>query len=693
MQDIIKRDLESIEDRKVASVMQIAGSVSEEVFCKSLETTLITKMGLIVENLKSSCNSDILKKYNGIYAYYNILSKLLGMIYGKTTSKTTRILNYRGKTFSMFSEYFTFIWFNHVLLPLHTTFSKRFAELIENTYKDNITNMPSAALEYAKHIEFMIVYGGLEFYNDFISYPYVEIIKRYYELFAQQEIAKCTVEEYINKVIPIINSEADKATKYFKHEVRGYVLNACKDFFIIRYIDVIGEEFIRLVKTENLVLLKSLYDVLTMLQINISSIQADAISYIRKHCHECIQQSDNNSDYGYIDTIIRLYDKYINMYHKCFGGDNVAQCAISNLMSEIINKNHFIKDDKEASTHLVKTFDMFLKKAESDDDKERLKDFNKIFRYVMDKEAFAIYYKNTLAKRLLKISNSAGDAIELENYSLDLMKQIQGHDYIQKMQRMILDLLASKSLIEKFGGTAACKGLKSKFYINLLTSGIWPLRPSFEFSVPKELTDCMRAFTTYYDIENARRKLSWDLQLSHGELSFKSDKGNNYKLIVSTQQIAILMRFDVSNVQTIEDLHKFTNIPIEYLEANMTILTASKLIKDAGDNKYVLNTSFNNKATSITLNKPINLDKVKEKDANDKEVEESRNFALQAVIVRIMKTKKTLKHQDLIAETIKQISARFQPKIPSIKKQIDLLIEKEYLRRVEDSKDEYEYLA
>jgi cullin 3 len=54
---------------------------------------------------------------------------------------------------------------------------------------------------------------------------------------------------------------------------------------------------------------------------------------------------------------------------------------------------------------------------------------------------------------------------------------------------------------------------------------------------------------------------------------------------------------------------------------------------------------------------------------------------VEAAIVRIMKTRKTLQHNLLVSELIKQLSSKFQPDPAFLKKRIESLIEREFLER------------
>ena len=77
---------------------------------------------------------------------------------------------------------------------------------------------------------------------------------------------------------------------------------------------------------------------------------------------------------------------------------------------------------------------------------------------------------------------------------------------------------------------------------------------------------------------------------------------------------------------------------------------------------------------------------------NPKRVEDDRSIAIEAAIVRIMKARKELPHQQLVLEVLQQLHF-FRPNPKVVKRRIEHLIEREYLERSAEKTNVYRYLA
>ncbi|EKF26074.1 hypothetical protein MOQ_010249 [Trypanosoma cruzi marinkellei] len=83
----------------------------------------------------------------------------------------------------------------------------------------------------------------------------------------------------------------------------------------------------------------------------------------------------------------------------------------------------------------------------------------------------------------------------------------------------------------------------------------------------------------------------------------------------------------------------------------------------------------------------------KTKAALSEEIETSRRIQMDAAIVRIMKSRRSLRYYELLDLTIQQLSKQFVPRPRSVKMQVEDLVCRGFLRRSETDTSVFEYLA
>jgi len=260
--------------------------------------------------------------------------------------------------------------------------------------------------------------------------------------------------------------------------------------------------------------------------------------------------------------------------------------------------------------------------------------------------------------------------------------------------------------------------------VNILTSGFWPGPPGQACELPPEIQDCCHRFETFYLARHTGRRLTW--QPHYGCADLKAAIGKSrHELNVSTYQMCILMLFNSYSCLSWQDIVIRTSIPVDELKRHLMSMyvnpKAKILVKcgavDKDENKkdpqdgdqFEVNSAFESKLVRIKV--PILLQKTGQdglparSDGADgssaaaggsdvpASVEEDRKHLVEANIVRIMKSRKTMEHNQLVMEVTKHLSSRFQPSPTLIKQRIEKLIERDYLERSQQDRRVYNYLA
>jgi cullin 1 len=255
------------------------------------------------------------------------------------------------------------------------------------------------------------------------------------------------------------------------------------------------------------------------------------------------------------------------------------------------------------------------------------------------------------------------------------------------------------------------------FSIMVLGTNFWPLNPpTHDFLIPADIQTTYERFQKYYQTKHSGRKLTWLWNYSKNELR-TNYLNQKYTLMTSSYQMAVLVQYNNHDTLSLEELTAATSIAPEILKQVLALLVKAKILINEETDQYDLNPSgffslsldfirhryelicarvpflyidFKSKKIRVNLNQPIKAEVKAESSDVLKTVDEDRKYVIQATIVRcvvpffvflrsiyihdifgfdrIMKARKTMKNQPLIQEVIQQISQRFTPKIPDIKK-------------------------
>ena len=370
----------------------------------------------------------------------------------------------------------------------------------------------------------------------------------------------------------------------------------------------------------------------------------------------------------WVEDLLALKARFDTIWQTAFASDQTISTALTRSLSSIINS--FQRSAEYISLFIDENMKKGIKdKTEVEVDRV-LEQAITTLRYVQDKDTFETYYKKHLCKRLLL---KKSQSIEVEKQMISRMKIELGNSFTTKLEAMFTDMSRSEELTQGYRKYIRDRGQADSrrvdLSINVLTSMTWPLeafkgasddnrdaRSSIVF--PGAIERIKTGFEQFYANKHSGRRLTWQTNMGDADIKAtfpRPDRGRpmTHDINCSTYAMLILLLFNelpAGQSLSVEEIQAQTNIPDSDLKRNLQSLAVAPktrfLLKEPmsrdinpGD-RFSYNENFKSQVIKIRVGVVSQGNKVegdKERKETEKKNNDSRGFAIEAAVVRIMK--------------------------------------------------------
>ncbi|XP_077415937.1 cullin-3-B-like isoform X1 [Vanacampus margaritifer] len=568
-------------------------------------------------------------------------------------------------------------------------------------------------------------------YEEDFERPFLEMSAEFYQMESQRFLAENSTSIYIKRVEARINEEIERVKHCLDKSTEDSIVKVVERELITKHMKTIVEMensgMVHMLQnhiTEDLLCMYKLFSRV----LNGLKTMCDCMSmYLREQGRALVsEEGEGKNPVDYIQGLLNLKMMFDHFLNESFNNDKLFKQTIAGDFEYFLNLN------SRSPEYLSLFIDDKLKKGVrglTEHEVEVILDRTMVlFRFLQEKDVFERYYKQHLGRRLLSNKSVSDD---LEKSMIAKLKTECGCQFTSKLEGMFRDMTISNTTMDEFRRhvhvtSASLCGVD--LTVRVLTTGYWPTQSATpRCTIPLSPQHAFEVFRRFYLAKHSGRQLTLQHHMGGADLiatfygTLKKDDGseasmggaqasgaNSRKTIlqVSTFQMTILMLFNHRECYTFEEIHNETDIPRWELVRALQSLACGKptqrvLTKEPKSKEienghlFTVNDQFTAKVHRVKIQTVAA--KQGESDPERKEtqqkVDDDRKVMIEAAIVRIMKSRKKIQHNVLVAEVTQQLQARFLPSPVVIKKRIEGLIEREYLARTPEDRNMYTYIA
>ena len=525
-----------------------------------------------------------------------------------------------------------------------------------------------------------------------------KFLKETQEFFEKESKAKSEamrVPEYLRHVEKRMKEEYNRLTTYLDPSTSSPVMQLLESHLIAQRVEFLLEKGLKDHFDNNRIEdFKRMYALFQKCD-QLEPLKVEFAKVLKERGKEIASNQENRKEI--IPNLLQLRTKVNSISSEAFKNNYEFKFAIKGAWENFMNLNSKIAElcAQDLDNHLRKSGKYNLRDEEFEN---HVNEIIELFRYISAKDIFEAFYQKKLAKRLL-LEKSRSD--EAEKSVIAKLKAECGSTFTNRIHNMYKDIETSKLLMESFreAHESQLSSLDIDFNVVTLTGSVWPPQPKSTVTLPSRLLSLQSLYNQFYTQSIKRRVLSWQASMSHCVLkaNFKSSVKD---LCVSLHQAVILLLYNSKDSMSFGNILSSINISEEIAKREILPLTMKKhrILTKTGkssetspEDLFTLNQNFASKFRRIVINSLQIKETKQETNETIEKVISERQYIIDAAIVRIMKTRKKLSHNELVSEVFSQL--QFPLQSSDVKKRIENLIERDYLERDENDRALYHYIS
>jgi cullin 3 len=556
-----------------------------------------------------------------------------------------------------------------------------------------------------KSIVQMLMDLGLCVYQEDFERPFLDDATMFYISEATAYMSECDCPEYLRKAQRRLEEELERCSSYLDKstevKIAGVVEHEMLEKHMQTLVDMENSGLVSMLLADKYEDLARMYRLFKRTAGGLATMRKVMLEHLRSSGKVLVNDPELcKSPVAFVERLLAKKAKYDTLITRAFDNEKSFATTLNSAFEHFINLN--ARSPEYISLYVDDKLRKGLKGVSEEDAEKVLDRVMMLFRFLQEKDVFEKYYKSHLARRLLSGRTVSDDA---ERSLIIKLKYECGYQFTSKLESMFTDMRTSRDTLDGFRNMMRSNGtsLLVDLNVQVLTTGSWPTSGEAKCNLPQQLVECCEHFSKFYLSTYTGRRLTW--QTNMGTADVRAQFANKWHdLNVTTYQLCILLLFNDADRLSYEQIAAATEIPASDLKRSLQSLACVKgknVLRKEPQSKEINQSdvfSFNEKFTSKLVKIKIGMVSAqKESDAEKQEtrtkVDEDRKPQIEAAIVRLLKSRRVMDHNTVIAEVTKQLQSRFVPNPTIIKKRVESLIEREFLERDKDDRRKYRYLA